>query len=107
MNIEFSSEKTVLTARFFGELDHHTAAEAGKKTDDMLNLGIYDNLIMDLTGLDFMDSSGISVILGRYKHMAALNGTVTVISASPSVTKIIKLSGADKYVTLKTEGGIK
>jgi len=107
MKIEFSSEKTELTARFFGELDHHSASEAREKTDAMLSLGIYDSLIMDFTNLDFMDSSGIAVIMGRFKRLAALNGKVTVISKKSTVSKVLKLSGIDRYVLLKTEGETK
>ncbi len=101
MNIDFNSEGTTLTAAFYGELDHHTSTEAREKTDTMLNLGIYNHLVFDFSGLSFMDSSGISVIMGRKKRLEILGGKVTVISKNPRITRILKLSGVDKYVNIK------
>ena len=105
MQIDFSSEGTCLTAYFSGELDHHSGAEAREKTDTMLSLGIYNQLIFDFTGLTFMDSSGIAVIMGRVSRLSALGGKVTVITSDSKITRILKLSGVDKYVELKEKGG--
>lgn len=105
MHIDFSSEGTCLTACFSGELDHHTSAEAREKTDTMLSLGIYNHLIFDFSGLTFMDSSGIAVIMGRFTMLDALGGKVTVITSDPRITRILKLSGVEKYVLLKEIGG--
>ena len=96
MHIEFSSDKTKLTARFFGELDHHSAAEARERTDDMLSIGIYHSLVLDLTGLDFMDSSGIGLIMGRYKKLVPMEGEIYVCNMGISVQRIFKLSGLFK-----------
>ena len=104
MQIDFTSEGTTLTASFSGELDHHTSTDAREKTDTMLSLGIYSHLIFDFSGLSFMDSSGIAVIMGRVKTLNALGGRVTVITANERITRILKLSGIEKYVTLTEKG---
>ena len=101
MDIDFSSEGKVLTAKFKGELDHHNSQTAREKTDIMLDLGIYDKLIFDFSGLTFMDSSGIAVIMGRVKRLSSLNGKVSVICKNEKISRILKLSGVDRYVTLE------
>lgn len=105
MQIDFTSDGTQLTASFTGELDHHTSAEAREKVDTMLSFGIYNHLIFDFSGLSFMDSSGIAVIMGRYTRLCALGGKVSVITSNPRITRILRLSGIEKYVLLEEKGG--
>ena len=101
MDIKFSSEGVILEAKLFGELDHHSARAAREKTDMMINCGVYDRLILDFTGLTFMDSSGLSFIMGRVKLLAPLGGRVTVITSDEKISRIIKLSGIGKYADLE------
>lgn len=101
MDIKFSSEGTTLKAFFTGELDHHGARNAREKTDIMLNMGVYNRLVLDFTGLTFMDSSGISLIMGRVKLLEALGGKVKVISPGERISRIIKMCGVDKYAELE------
>ena len=51
------------------------------------------NLVMDFDMVDFMDSSGIGVLVGRYKRIRAMGGKMLVIRTSPQVDKIIDVSG--------------
>lgn len=100
MDIDFTSEGKKLIAKFKGELDHHNSQSAREKTDMMLDLGIYDRLIFDFSQLSFMDSSGIAVIMGRVKRLSSLNGNVSVICRNEKISRILKLSGVDRYVDL-------
>ena len=89
MEVTLLGEKRALLVRVFGELDHHSARAAREKTDMMINCGVYDRLILDFTGLTFMDSSGISFIMGRVKLLAPLGGRVTVITSEEKISRII------------------
>ena len=53
-------------------------------------------LVLDFSGLTFMDSSGVGLILGRYRLLRSLGGAVTVIGASPRLERMIRLAGLDK-----------
>ena len=84
------------TATFYlaGELDHAASAQIRETLDQVIaeNRGIR-HLVLDLNHLTFMDSSGIGVILGRYKRVAQRGGDVAVRNAVPAVERILAMSG--------------
>lgn len=83
-----------LSVALRGELDHHTAAEARAQMDDVL---LADTAIMelrlDLRGVTFMDSSGLGVILGRYRILAERGGRVALCGTSRYAERILKMAG--------------
>ena len=100
--MEFKFEKTggVLLVGTFGELDHHNAAPLREAVDkEMLSGGAVD-MVIDLSRLELMDSSGIGVIMGRLRLVQSLGGRLCVSGASRSIRKIIELSGLGKLVIL-------
>ena len=70
MQMEIEAAGDRLTARIKGELDHHSAAQARAQLDALLTDERIRELRIDLRGLTFMDSSGLGVILGRYRVIA-------------------------------------
>ena len=106
MRIEYETDKKILKVKLFGELDHHSSEETRNKIDLMLRCGIYDSLILDFRGLDFMDSSGIAFVMGRRNLLKSIGGGVTVISNKPKITGILRLAGMEKYVRIKEEKGV-
>ena len=82
-----------LTAYMTGELDHHSAAAARQTLDDCLKDVRITHLVLELSGVTFMDSSGLGVILGRYRTIAARGGELTVSGANKHVDRILKMSG--------------
>lgn len=92
--MEITGEKfgSCLHAKISGELDHHAAQKARKELDGLLSEDVRE-LELDLSGLTFMDSSGIGVILGRYKAVAERGGTVRVVGVSEPVDKLLRMSG--------------
>ncbi len=89
-----------LKAKLIGELDHHSASSVKEDLDVML---IYPNIIymeLDLKELTFMDSSGIGVILGRYKTIDSRGGKMYAINVLPQVEKMLKLSGLLKIIEI-------
>ena len=101
MELEFLPEGAFLTVSLKGELDHHVVGEVRKKIDFMLNLGVYDKLIIDLRGLGFMDSSGIALVMGRVNFMRPLGGSVEIISDKPEITRILRLADIEKYAVIR------
>ena len=81
-----------------GELDEHTAQSAREQIDNFIKGGKINRLIFDLGKLSFMDSSGIGVILGRYKLIQKQGGQVCVKNCTPRVDKIFVMSGLYKII---------
>ena len=105
MEYKFEKIGRTLVAAISGELDHHNAAPLREAMDNELLSGAEKNLIIDLSCLELMDSSGIGLIMGRYRLVESLNGKVCVSGASPSVKKVIELSGLGKLVILCETSG--
>lgn len=81
-----------------GELDHYCAQSVRRELDGMLRDPTVRQLILDFSGLTFMDSSGIGVILGRYRQLRDRGGVVGVIHMSPHIARIFHMSGMDRVI---------
>lgn len=57
--------------------------------------------VMDLSEVNFMDSSGIGLLMGRYNLIKLLDSSMTVINASDNIQRIIKLSSVGKYIKMR------
>lgn len=75
------------------ELDHHQALLLRERADRIIERENVKYLIFDFSGVSFMDSSGIGMIMGRYKKVIFIGGKVAVTSVNPSVDRILRLSG--------------
>ena len=81
-----------------GELDHYCAQSVRRELDGMLRDPTVRQLILDFSGLTFMDSSGIGVILGRYRVLQERGGSVAVIHMNDHVSRIFHMSGMDRVI---------
>ena len=87
-----------MTANLRGELDHSVAAGVRAELDELILDPGVRRLVFDLNGLEFMDSSGIGLIIGRYKLMARRGGSVAVRSPGRRVDRIFQMSGLYQLV---------
>lgn len=87
-----------VTARLSGELDHFSADSARNMLDRLIDDRNVRLLVLDLSDMTFMDSSGVGVIIGRYKRMAARGGTIKVFGASRQVDRLLELSGLYRII---------
>ena len=85
MQLELTREAGRLTAHLIGDLDHHAASPIRQQIDAAVLSCRCTHLILDLSRLSFMDSSGIGLIMGRYRMMTAAGGTLRVENAPPRV----------------------
>ncbi|WP_368652001.1 anti-sigma F factor antagonist [Ornithinibacillus sp. 4-3] len=95
---QFSIKEDVLIVRLGGELDHHEADQLKTEWHHMLHLHEIKHTIVNLQSVTFMDSSGIGVILGRYKEVVQLGGELIVCSVPTSIQKIFLMSGIYKII---------
>lgn len=95
----------VLTAFIEGEIDHHTAVALRECIDRKIIKDKPELLRLDYSGVSFMDSSGIGLIMGRYKLISSYSGKIEVINIPRSMAKVIKLSGIEKLgkITIKED----
>ena len=98
MKINFTTRARNLIVSVTGELDQHKASHLREQIDLRIMHANIKNLIFDFSNLDFMDSSGIGVIIGRYKLMRATGGTVGIVTDKKSVKKLLELSGIRKII---------
>lgn len=101
MLIKFKKEKESLTAFLEGEIDHHTAAFARNEIDTELGSEAPNKLILDFGGVTFMDSSGIGLVMGRYKLASGIGAELIVANIPDNIYKLMKLAGLEKLATLK------
>ncbi len=86
MDYEFKSEKRNLIVIIRGELDHHYADILRQKIDAELMGVRFKNVIFDFTGLTFMDSSGIGMVMGRHRNVTHLGGKIMIVCENKTVT---------------------
>ncbi|CAM5792259.1 MULTISPECIES: anti-sigma F factor antagonist [Brevibacillus] len=101
LRIIMETKQDVLVVRLQGELDHHTAEELRGKVDDLLRQSSIRHIVLSLAELSFMDSSGIGVILGRYKQISARSGEMVVCSINPTIYRIFEMSGLFKVIKFR------
>ncbi len=96
-------KKDVLLVRLQGELDQCTASGIRRDIDDMLQDPSVRHLVLDLRDMPFMDSSGIGVILGRYRMLCLRGGSVSLMRLTPQVRRIYDLSGMAQVIPVIEE----
>lgn len=94
----YEKKKNTLTVRLTGELDHKVAAGIRAELDELILDPRVRRLVFDLNELEFMDSSGIGLIIGRYKLMARRGGTVAVSCGRGRVDRIFEMAGLYQLV---------
>ena len=90
----------VTAAYISGDLDHHSAAQIRSEIDREIADKHPQRLIIDFAGVTFMDSSGIGLIMGRYKLMSASGGDVIVSRPPAYIKKVLRLAGVDRLARL-------
>ena len=99
----FDSEYTgtVLKIKLRGEIDHHSAVAVLTAIDDMIRSKRPCELAVDMSAVDFMDSSGLGLIMGRYALMKEIGGLLRVADPSPATEKIMKLAGMERIIRIE------
>lgn len=90
----------LVTAWLGGEIDHHTARVMRERIDGEIARWQPKTLILDFRDVTFMDSSGIGLVMGRYKAMKQVPGEVRVLNCSPCIFKVMKIAGLDRLAEI-------
>lgn len=100
MAIEINVTGEVVTAYLKGELDHHTAREMRETIDNAVELNMPTLLILDFGGISFMDSSGIGLVMGRYRNLLKTGAELHITGAAPNIYKVMKLAGLERLAKI-------
>lgn len=106
MSVKTEFENDTLYCRLEGEIDHHSALSMRLAIDEQIENSRPKETVLDFSGVTFMDSSGIGLVMGRYKLCNECGGTLTVCGLSDSSYKVMKLAGLGGIAVIK-KGGLK
>ncbi len=90
--------------RLIGELDHHNITEIRDEIDSFTYSHHPRQLVLDFGGVEFMDSSGIGLVLGRYRLMKELEGKLTLSNMPAHIKKVMRLAGIENLAIDVREG---
>lgn len=100
MSLEFKKVRSTLIVRVAGELDMLIADKMRIEIDKRIDESGIKNLILNLEKVTFIDSSGLGVVIGRYKRIKSKGGRMFIVGAKPQVEKILFFSGVNRLVPL-------
>ena len=100
-NVEIKVDRKTVTAYLSGEIDHHNAPELRRKIDEAVNNRLPELLVLDFGAVSFMDSSGIGLVMGRYRLIEGLNCKMYIINLSGHAYKVMRLAGLEKIAVLQ------
>ena len=104
MDLTVWNEKDKLFMKVCGEVDHHAVKDTREQVDGLIIKNRPKTLVMDLSQIDFMDSSGLGFVLGRYRKMTDLKGDVLIVNPARRVEEMLRLAGADKLIRIVRTG---
>lgn len=103
MAVTIIAKGETVTACLDGEIDHHTAADMRSQIDKSVDEHKPTLLVLDFKNVSFMDSSGIGLVMGRYKTISGFGGELAIINTSPQIGKVMRLAGMERLAKIGME----
>ncbi len=100
MKVTYKSDKKTLILQINEEIDHCVAEKIRNRADFEIQKYMPKKVLMDFKNVSFMDSAGIGMILGRYKNINMLGGILEIINVTPSIKKVLEMSGILKIIKI-------
>lgn len=104
MDIKGDYKEGTLSVSLSGELDHHAAKTAMREIEAKIDTYLPRECILDFDKLQFMDSSGIALILKTYKRMKEVEGNLSVINIPPQPMRVLDASGVLRLIKIREAG---
>ena len=102
MNVKIEIMPEVITVRLAGDIDHHTAAPIRERIDKEIIKHEPSLLILDFSGVDFMDSSGIGLVMGRYRLLRDNDAKIHIVNPPRHIEKVMRLAGLERLAQIET-----
>lgn len=93
MPVTIEVNGNTMTARLSGELDHHHTQKLREEIDRSVQKEHPNRLILNFAGVEFMDSSGIGLVLGRYRLMQEREGSLVLCAMPPHIRRVMRVAG--------------
>ncbi len=106
MDINYSNKDKLLTIKISKEIDHHEAEKIRRRMDNEIQRYMPKRVVFDFSNVSFMDSSGIGLVVGRYKLVAMLGGSLIMKNVKPNLEKVFKMSGILKIIPIEHEANV-
>ena len=103
MEINAKSMDRNLLLELSGEIDHHGARDAMRELELAVDAALPKKLVLDMTGVTFMDSSGIALILRAHRKMQLFGGSMMLCSVPPQAMRVLDAAGISRIVTIRQE----
>lgn len=97
----FEITGTKLTVKLPADLDHPVSDHVRKETEHIMELTYIRTIIFDFSQTVFMDSSGVGLIMGRYRALGMRQGCVQAEGVSEHIEKLLRLSGLHRYLEIR------
>lgn len=107
MKVTYNEKDKLLLISITEEIDHHSSEKIRARADFEIQKYIPKKLTLDFKNVNFMDSAGIGMVLGRYKTMTMFGGTMNMKNVNPNVKKVFETAGVTKIIPIiEEQGGI-
>ena len=100
MKIKCEAKDRCMQVQLTGELDHHAAREVMQTLDRMLYSDVPLQVVLDFSGVTFMDSSGIAVVMRAYKRMRDVGGRLLVSQVPPQAKRVLLAANLQNFVNI-------
>ncbi len=101
MELNAKSVDRKLLLELSGEVDHHGAKDAIRQLELAVDAALPRQLVLDMAGVTFMDSSGIALILRAQQRMQLLDGSLLVCNVPPQARRVLDAAGIGRLVTIR------
>ena len=101
MEVTATCQERVLELHLKGELDHHGARGLLTKLEREIEAKLPAELVLDFSGVTFMDSAGIAVALRGWQRMRELGGSIKLYHVAPQAKKVLEAAGVGRIMTIQ------
>ena len=106
MAVKIEVKGEVVMACLSGDLDHHTAKPMREEIDQAVENNMPSLLVLDFKDVTFMDSSGIGLVMGRYRLLSKTGAELAITNPSPQIYKVMRLAGLERLAKIE-KGSLK
>ena len=101
MDISYNKKDKLLLVEITEEVDHHLTDKIRRSVDNEITRYMPRKTILDFSRVNFMDSAGIGMVIGRYKMMKLIGGDLEIQNVNKSVSKILEMSGINRLIPIR------
>ena len=101
MNIDYIKKDKQLLVEITEDIDHHVAEKIRRKIDEQITRYMPRKTVFDFSMVTFMDSAGIGMIIGRYKMMKLIGGSLEIVNVGSQTKRILEMSGIGKIIPMR------